>query len=85
MYNNTSFWIKIHNIIFYGVLHYIFISEVELRQALVEVEGLEWLDELMFIVCIASVTSSCKFFGRVFISLGYLSKLISEKKKNINK
>lgn len=62
-------------------INYIFISEVELRQALVEVEGLEWLDESMVIVCIASETSCCKFFGRVFISLGYLSKLISEKKR----
>lgn len=65
---------------FCRILHYnILKSEVELGQASVEVG----VGEPKVIVCIASVTSCCKFVGRLFISLGYLSKLISEKKNII--
>lgn len=59
----------------YTEYYNIIVSEVELRSALVEVG----VDDSHVIVCIASVTSCCKFFGRVFTSLGYSSKLIPEK------
>jgi len=38
------------------------------------------LDDSNVIVCRASVTSCCKFSGKVFISLGYLSKLLPRKR-----
>lgn len=60
----------------YSEYYSITVSEVELSSALVEVRV---DDSHVCIVCIASVTSCCKFFGKVFTSLGYSSKLIPEK------
>lgn len=75
MYLNV--WLNfLCNIVLQNIEHHI-VYDVELRSICTEV----LVGGSKVIVCIASVTSCCKFFGRVFISFGYSSKFKPVKKK----